>query len=97
MSDLRKILRKPEVRKATGLSGSQIWRKANDPNDEFPSSLSLGPNSTGWYADEIIAWQESRPRGGGEQKPHLAAHYGRGAKTPAQAEEAAFTCTPNAA
>ena len=89
MSDLRKILRKPEVRKATGLSGSQIWRKANDPNDEFPSSLSLGPNSTGWYADEIIAWQESRPRGGGERKPHLAAHYGRGAKTPAHAEEVA--------
>ncbi len=85
----RKILRKPEVREATGLSDSQLWRKANDPNDDFPSSISLGANATGWYADEIIEWQESRPRGGGERKPHLKAHYERGAKSAAQAEEAA--------
>ena len=84
----RSILRKPEVREATGLSDSQLWRKANDPNDDFPSSVSLGANATGWYADEIIAWQESRPRGGGERKPHLEAHYERGAKSAAQAEEA---------
>ena len=89
MSDLRKILRKPEVREATGLSDSQLWRKSNDPDDDFPPSVSLGANATGWYEDEIIAWQESRPRGGGERKPHLDAHYGRGAKSAAQAEEVA--------
>lgn len=85
MSDLRKILRKPEVREATGLSDSQLWRKSNDPDDDFPANVTLGPNSTGWYADEIIEWQENRPRGGGERKPHLDAHYGRGAKNPGQA------------
>ncbi len=85
----RKIIRKPEVREATGLSDSQIWRKANDPADDFPFPLSLGANATGWYEDEIVAWQESRPRGGGERKPHLEAHYGRGAKDSAHADEAA--------
>ena len=89
MSDLRRILRKPEVREATGLSDSQLWRKSNDPNDDFPAAVSLGANTTGWYEDEIIEWQESRPRGGGDRKPHLEAHYGRGAKPPAQAGKAA--------
>ncbi len=85
----RTILRKPAIRKSSGLSDSQIWRKSNDPNDEFPAAITLGPNAIGWYEDEIIAWQESRPRGGGERKPHLDAHYERGAKSPAQAEEVA--------
>ena len=85
----RTILRKPAVRKSSGLSDSQIWRKSNDPNDDFPAAITLGPNATGWYEDEMIAWQESRPRGGGERKPHLDAHYGRGAKSAAQAGEAA--------
>ncbi len=89
MQKPRKIIRKPKVREATGLSDSQLWRKSNDPNDDFPAAVTLGPNATGWYEDEIIAWQENRPRGGGERKPHLAAHYGRGAKSAAQAEEVA--------
>ncbi len=85
----RTILRKPAVRKSSGLSDSQIWRKSNDPDDDFPAAVSLGPNATGWFEDEIIEWLESRPRGGGERKPHLDSHYGRGAKTPVQADEAA--------
>lgn len=91
MSNLRKILRKPVVRAATGLSDSQLWRKSNDPADDFPAAISLGANATGWYEDEIIAWQESRPRGGGERKPHLAAHYGRGAKNADMADKASLS------
>ncbi len=85
----RTILRKPAVRKSSGLSDSQIWRKSNDPADEFPAALSCSANTTGWFEDEIIEWQESRPRGGGARKPHLEAHYERGAKSAAQAGEAA--------
>ncbi len=88
MPDLRKILRRRKVRETTTLSDSQIWRKSNDPDDDFPAAVSLGPNATGWFEDEIIEWLESRPRGGGERKPHLEAHYERGAKSAAQAEEA---------
>ncbi len=95
MSDLRKILRKPGVREATGLSDAQVSRKANDPEDDFPAPVQIGANSTGWFEDEIIEWQESRPRVEGERKPHLEAHYGRGPKSPAQAAEAvATTPTP---
>ena len=89
MSELRKILRKPGVREATGLSDAQILRKANDPEDNFPAPVQIGANSTGWFEDEIIKWQESRPRVDGERKPHLEAHYRRGAKSSAQAPEPA--------
>ena len=89
MSELRRILRKPEVGGATGLSNAQVVRKANDPEDDFPAPVQIGSNSTGWFEDEIIKWQESRPRVVGERKSHLAAHYERGAKNAPQASEAA--------
>ena len=87
----RIIIRKPNVKVATGLSDAQIWRKANDPEDDFPAPVQIGANSTGWFEDEIIEWQESRPRVEGERKPHLEKHYGRGAKNPPQVAEAAAT------
>ena len=87
MSELRKIVRKPEVRRATGLSDAQAVRKANDPEDDFPAPVQIGVNSTGWFEDEIIEWQESRLRIGGERKTHLAPHYNRGAKSPRRASE----------
>ena len=85
----RRILRKPEVREATGLSDSQIWRKANAPDDAFPAPISLGPNAVGWFADEIAEWQANRPRGFGQSKPHLGEHYERGAKNSNPADAAA--------
>ena len=85
----RKILRKPQVCEATGLSPVQVWRKAGNPDDDFPASMALGPNAVGWFEDEIAAWQESRPRGGCERKPGLEAHYERGPKNTAQSEDAA--------
>ena len=38
----------------------QIWR--NIQAGTFVAPLELGPNSIGWYEDEIDAWLESRPR-----------------------------------
>ncbi len=89
MSELRRILRKPGVQGATGLSDAQVLRKANDPEDDFPAPVQIGANSVGWFEDEVIAWQKSRPRVGGERKIHLAAHYERGAKNAPQASETA--------
>ncbi len=80
MTAPRKIIRRARVREATGLSNVTIWRKGNDPDDDFPSPISLTPFSVGWFEDEIIAWQESRPRGFGQSKTHLEEHYERGAK-----------------
>ena len=94
MSELRKILRKPGVRGATGLSDAQVSRKANDPEDDFPAPVQIGANSTGWFEDEIIQWQEGRPRVVGDGKPHLVPHYNRSAKSAPQASETATTDEP---
>jgi len=53
------ILRLPEVKTATGWSGRTIYRKVK--SKEFPSPKRLGPNSIGWPASVITAWQESLP------------------------------------
>ena len=87
MPTVRNIIRRPEVSKASGLSDAQVTRKANDPSDDFPAPVQTGANSVGWFEDEVIEWQESRPRVTGGGKPHLEAHYGRGAKSTAQAAQ----------
>lgn len=82
----RKILRKRAVCEKVGLSPVQVWRKANDPDDDFPEARILGPNATGWFEDELDAWLESRPRGTGQRKPNLEPHYKRGGKGEPDAE-----------
>jgi prophage regulatory protein len=56
----RRILRAPAVEERTQRSRVQCWRdiKAN----KFPLPVQLGPNSVGWFEDEIDAWLTSRPR-----------------------------------
>ncbi len=56
----RKILRPKEVRELIGKSRVQIWRDIRA--GRFPAPISLGPNSTGFFEDEILAWLASRPR-----------------------------------
>src|SRR5262249_37456831 len=56
----RRILRDPEVRERTKLSRVQRWRRVR--KGTFPAPVQLGPNSIGWYEDEIEAWIANRPR-----------------------------------
>ena len=58
---MRKIIGKKEVREATGLSNVTVWRM--ERNGNFPKRVQLSSNRTGWFADEVEAWQEERPRG----------------------------------
>ena len=58
----RRILRPKEVRSRTGYGRTMLWAKSRDPNDAFPSPVQLGPNSIGFYEDEIDEWLETRPR-----------------------------------
>ena len=74
MPKSRKVLRRLAVSEKVGLSPVQVWRKANDPDDDFPEARILGPNSTGWFEDELDVWLESRPRGGGQRKAHFREH-----------------------
>lgn len=59
----RKIIRLTKVEELTGLSGRTIHRK--EAAGKFPLRVSLGPNSVGWYEDEVFEWNATRERGGG--------------------------------
>jgi prophage regulatory protein len=63
----RNIIRKPAVRKRTGLSDSQVWRLERD--GRFPSRVQLSPMAVGWYEDEVDAWVHARVRASGRQPP----------------------------
>ena len=68
---MRTIVKIDAVMAATGYSRTQLWRKARDPEDAFPAPVACGKNRIGWFEDEIVAWQESRPRRGVEKAPNL--------------------------
>lgn len=48
------ILKLPEVKKITGLSGSSIYRGI--ARGTFPKQISLSERSSGWLRSEIDAW-----------------------------------------
>ena len=57
----RKILRGYKaLRSKVGKSRVQIWRDVQA--GQFPAPIDLGPNSVGWYEDEVDEWLASRPR-----------------------------------
>jgi len=56
----RRILRDPEVKRLTGLSRVQRWRRVRAGT--FPAPVQLGPNSIGWDAVEVEEWLATRPR-----------------------------------
>jgi prophage regulatory protein len=56
----RNILRDPEVLARTKLSRVQRWRRVR--SGTFPAPVQLGPNSIGWFENEIEAWLAERPR-----------------------------------
>ncbi len=61
MNAPRKIVRGyKRVEDQVGKSRVQIWRDIKA--GLFPAPLELGPNSVGWYQDEIAGWLKSRTR-----------------------------------
>lgn len=54
------IVRLPEVTKVTGLSRTTIWRYEKE--GLFPTRISLGGGSIGWYQSDIHHWMTSRKR-----------------------------------
>lgn len=55
---VNRILRLPDVRKATGLSRSTIYLRIKQ--GEFPEPIKLSERSIGWVASEIEDWVERR-------------------------------------
>ena len=44
----------------SGKSRVQIWRDVRA--GRFPAPVELGPNSVGWFEDELDEWLDNRPR-----------------------------------
>jgi prophage regulatory protein len=64
---LRTILRMPQVEAATGLKNCHIYDLI--AQGLFPRGVKLSPQATGWFADEVAAWQAERPRAMGGWSP----------------------------
>ena len=57
MTDFR-IMRRPEVETATGLSRSSIYAKMEDGS--FPKAIKLSERSVGWLEHEVQEWLKNR-------------------------------------
>ncbi|HEV7166030.1 MAG TPA: AlpA family transcriptional regulator [Gammaproteobacteria bacterium] len=51
------LIRLPEVRRLTGLSRSEIYRRMT--LGQFPAKVSIGPRIVGWPEDEIAQWVDA--------------------------------------
>jgi prophage regulatory protein len=61
MNNQTKILRKPEVIKATGLSNTSLFERTKD--GLFPTSISLGGRAVGFLENEVTAVVTARAAG----------------------------------
>lgn len=55
---MKRMLRRPAVEAATGLSRSSIYRKIE--LGEFPKPIRLSERAVGWPEDVIAEWLASR-------------------------------------
>ena len=53
------FIRKPEVRRITGLSDSTLWRL--EKQRKFPQRRRLSSSACGWLRSEVLAWMQTRP------------------------------------
>lgn len=58
MTVSEQILKLLEVKKATGLSGSTIYRLISQGN--FPKQIKLSERSSGWLKSEVEQWLDDR-------------------------------------
>lgn len=54
---VQRILRRPDVQRATGLSRSTIYALMG--RGEFPRPIKLAARAVGWPEDAIREWQEA--------------------------------------
>lgn len=57
-AEFRRIIRKAEVQRLTGLSYTSIWRK--EKAGEFVPRVRLGANSVGWRESDVMRWLDER-------------------------------------
>lgn len=59
MEQVHRALRAKEAAKALGIGESTFWRWAKERSD-FPHPIKLGPRTTVWPADRLIAWRDAQ-------------------------------------
>ena len=52
------VLRTKDIMELLSVSRSTVWRWSKQP--DFPSKIQLGPNTVGWFRDDLFAWLERR-------------------------------------
>ena len=56
----RRIVRRDEVSKLTGLARATIYKKVADGS--FPAPIRLGARSVGWRLSDVVAWLQAPER-----------------------------------
>ena len=56
----RRIVRRDEVSKLTGLARATIYKKVSDGS--FPAPIRLGARSVGWRLSEVVDWLQAPER-----------------------------------
>ena len=59
---MRNLITRQQVLDHIPYSEVQLWRKQNDPADDFPKPVQCGARRIAYYEDEVLAWIESRRR-----------------------------------
>jgi prophage regulatory protein len=71
---MERLMKLPEVKKATGLSRSEIYRL--EGAGKFPKRVPLSERSTAWVEAEVLDWVRSKIAGR-EQAAKARADVGR--------------------
>ena len=56
----RRIVRRDEVSRLTGLARATIYKKVADGS--FPAPIRLGGRSVGWRLSDVVAWLQAPER-----------------------------------
>ena len=57
---MERYIRKPEIRKRSGLSDATIWRL--ERQGKFPARRQIAPGSVAYLESEFTEWLESREK-----------------------------------
>ncbi|MEH6465936.1 MAG: AlpA family phage regulatory protein [Shewanella psychromarinicola] len=55
VSKLR-ILRAAQISELLGISSTTLWRWRQDPTNDFPQPIALGPRLVGWRVSDIESY-----------------------------------------
>ena len=62
MTRARRLVDRRQVEYMVGMSRSSLYEAMAQRG--FPRPIRIGPRSVRWFEDEVLAWMESRERGG---------------------------------